>query len=419
MELIFTAEHDGQNVPLESILIENLTQGGDTTLYAPDTVLVLDYITSIYDKETIDENTFSVSQNYPNPFKGKTEVELYLQEMEYIIITVSDLFGRILTQYEKTLNRGKHAFTFYAGTGEYYLLTVTGKQTSQTIKMLNAGSYTTDGGKCKIVYSGNKAISRFKSQQDINGFVYNLGDELKYTAYVYFGEKTISDTPTGNQTYIFQFVSGEPCPGTPTVFYEGEYYATVLIGNQCWLKRNLNVGTMITGNLEMTDNNIIEKYCYGNIPDNCATYGGLYQWDEMMQYTTSQGAQGICPPDWHLPTDEEWKQLEGTVDSQYGYPDPEWDNAFWRGYDAGERLKSGIGWYNYGNGSNLYGFLGLPGGYRNTNGTFFTLTSSGNFWSSSVEGANAWIRALSYEYSGVSRSAYNHTYGYSVRCLRD
>ena len=55
IELTFTAENNGQYVPLDSIFIENLTQGGDTTLYAPDTVLVLDYITSIGNNETIDK----------------------------------------------------------------------------------------------------------------------------------------------------------------------------------------------------------------------------------------------------------------------------------------------------------------------------------------------------------------------------
>ena len=75
----------------------------------------------------------------------------------------------------------------------------------------------------------------------------------------------------------------------------------------------------------MTDNGTMEKYCYNNEPDSCTKYGGLYQWDEMMQYTTQQGVQGICPPGWHLPTDEEWKVLEGAVDSQYGIGDPEWD----------------------------------------------------------------------------------------------
>lgn len=44
MVLTFTADNNGQHVTLNSILIENLTHGGDTTLYAPDTVLVFDYI---------------------------------------------------------------------------------------------------------------------------------------------------------------------------------------------------------------------------------------------------------------------------------------------------------------------------------------------------------------------------------------
>ncbi len=108
MELSFTAENNGQYVPLDSILIENLTQGGDTILYAPDTVLELDYITSIGNNETIDNNTISVSQNYPNPFMGKTEVDLYLPEKEYIKITVQDILGRELAHYENTLNRGNH-----------------------------------------------------------------------------------------------------------------------------------------------------------------------------------------------------------------------------------------------------------------------------------------------------------------------
>ncbi len=56
MELIFTAENNGLYVPLDSIFIENLTQGGDTTLYAPDTVLMLDYITSIENNKAIGEN---------------------------------------------------------------------------------------------------------------------------------------------------------------------------------------------------------------------------------------------------------------------------------------------------------------------------------------------------------------------------
>ena len=39
-----------------------------------------------------------------------------------------------------------------------------------------------------------------------------------------------------------------------TVDYEGQTYSTVQIGTQCWFAENLNVGDMITGVTEPTDN---------------------------------------------------------------------------------------------------------------------------------------------------------------------
>ncbi len=421
MELTFTAENNGQYVPLDSILIENLTQGGDTTLYAPDTVLVIDYVTSIGDNKAIGENTLAVSQNYPNPFKGKTEVNLYLPEKEHIKITVRDIVGRELAQYKSTLNRGNHSFAFYSGNEKYYLLTVTGKQSSKTIKMLNANGNTTYGRKCKIVYNdyGDNAIG-FKSQKAINDFVFSLGDELEYTAFSNIGEKSIIDSPTGNQTYTFQYLIGIPCPGTPTVTYEGQVYNTVLIDDQCWLKEDLNVGTRINGSVSMSDNSTIEKYCYDDNEANCDTYGGLYQWDEMMQYTTTPGVQGICPPDWHLPTNEEWKILEGTVDSQYPVGDPEWNNTNWRGYDAGERLKSENDWNSGGNGTNLYGFTAFPMGYSDYAGVFNLLGDNSYFWSSTEATTyGSYSRMMKYDNSGVFLDSTWKTSGCAVRCVMD
>lgn len=74
-----------------------------------------------------------------------------------------------------------------------------------------------------------------------------------------------------------------PCPGTPTILYGGKIYETVQIGSQCWLKENLNIGTRIDGSLNQANNQTIEKYCYDNLDENCDIYGGLYQWDEIMQ----------------------------------------------------------------------------------------------------------------------------------------
>lgn len=102
-------------------------------------------------------------------------------------------------------------------------------------------------------------------------------------------------------------------------------YKTVQIGDQCWMAENLNTGKTILcleqGGFNCStipsDTSEIEKWCYKNNPENCSIYGGLYSWAEAMQLSDSctggecssqinEKHQGICPNDWHIPTDKEW-----------------------------------------------------------------------------------------------------------------
>ena len=181
-------------------------------------------------------------------------------------------------------------------------------------------------------------------------------------------------------------------------------YETVRIGEQCWMAENLNIGTMINGSGNQTDNEEIEKYCYNNTASNCDAYGGLYQWDEMMKYTTTQGAQGICMEGWHVPTDAEWCILEQEVD-----PTIICSITGWRGVDGGTKIKHG--------GSS--GFEALLAGYRGPNGSFDNLGSAAALWSSSESGADAWSRYLSVSVATVNRGHHAKDYGFSVRCLKD
>ncbi|MEI6455048.1 MAG: FISUMP domain-containing protein [bacterium] len=206
---------------------------------------------------------------------------------------------------------------------------------------------------------------------------------------------------------------GQPCPGNPTVLYEGQTYNTVQIGTQCWLKENLNIGTMINGSSNQINNGTIEKYCYNNDEANCAIYGGLYQWNEMMQYVTTPGVKGICPTGWHIPTDEEWTTL----------------TTFLGGSSvAGGKMKStgtietGTGlWKSPNTGAtNESGFTAVPAGGRGNDGTYGDIGYFGYWWSSSENGASAaWYRTLGCNYSGVGSHNLNKSSGFSGRCLRD
>ncbi len=162
--------------------------------------------------------------------------------------------------------------------------------------------------------------------------------------------------------YAFTDLSGY-CPDSITDARDDKKYATVLIGSQCWMAQDLNVGTQVDSTTTQTDNEIIEKYCYHDLESNCTQWGGLYQWNELMGYVTTPGVQGICPAGFHVPTDAEFKILEGNVDSQYGPGSVEWNKTGWRGYDAGYNIRSTEGWDGTGNGSDAFGFHALPSGY--------------------------------------------------------
>jgi len=224
-----------------------------------------------------------------------------------------------------------------------------------------------------------------------------------------------------DEILIYPGSSSFTCGDLFTDSRDEQIYTTVQIGDQCWMAENLNIGTMINGTEEMTDNGVIEKYCYDNDPSNCETYGGLYQWNEMMEYTTTQAVQGICPEGWYIPSDDDWKILAGTVDSQYPVGDPIWNSIGWHGFDVGVNLKSTSGWFDGGNGSGLYGFEAFPGGERSVAGSYSNFTYSSGFWSSNEHenDIQAWMRTMLCWESMIDREPYPKNSGISVRCLKE
>ncbi|MEA3443573.1 MAG: FISUMP domain-containing protein [Bacteroidota bacterium] len=236
-------------------------------------------------------------------------------------------------------------------------------------------------------------------------------------------------------TLVYPANTGFPYPAfCPSIIYDAECnaYNTVQIGNQCWMAENLNVGIMIHNstngsNTNASDNGVIEKHCINNDPLKCETYGGLYSWNEMMQYVYSESTQGICPTGWHLPSDGEWKILEANVDSQFGQGSSEWDqNNTWRGFDAGGALKeTGNSFWDSPNtgATNSSGFSALPGGYRTFvySGNYIVVEgSSSNFWTSSGNFSNFAIsRTLSFDNNKVLRYYNLKMLGFSVRCIKD
>jgi len=146
---------------------------------------------------------------------------------------------------------------------------------------------------------------------------------------------------------------------------------------------------MINASENQSDNTTIEKYCYDNDSANCDIYGGLYQWNELMNHSTST-TQGICPAGWHIPSKTE---LIDELNSYLSDADKE----------IGETLD-----------------LLYTGLYDESDSSFKNL-SSAYFWTSSdyeYEGSFMPWRLI-YSSGSVLSGIANKNNGLSVRCIKD
>jgi uncharacterized protein (TIGR02145 family) len=188
---------------------------------------------------------------------------------------------------------------------------------------------------------------------------------------------------------------------------EGRVYNTVKIGSQWWMAENLNTGVMILSADLPQNNDTIEKFCYNDFEENCSKSGGLYTWNELMGYVETEGARGICPEGWHIPTDTEVKQLEIALGMSASQADK--DNS-WRGGQEGQKLKEG------GNS----GFNMKLAGARRSDHFYFNFGSYGYFYTSTLTSSGPWRRCVRSDSKQTGRyDTYPESYALSVRCVKD
>jgi uncharacterized protein (TIGR02145 family) len=201
---------------------------------------------------------------------------------------------------------------------------------------------------------------------------------------------------------------------------DGNIYTTVTIGTQVWMKENLkttkyNDDTPIPN---VTSNDAWSQvsagaYCdYSNNSANSTPYGRLYNWyvvdNESATKVASNGGKNVCPTGWHVPTDSEWATLTNYLGGET---------------IAGGKLKeTGIThWASQNTGAtNESGFTGLPGGFRELNGTYDFLRYGGFYWSSnSFASIYGIYRKLNYVNAEIIRSTNGKRGAISVRCIKD
>lgn len=194
---------------------------------------------------------------------------------------------------------------------------------------------------------------------------------------------------------------------------DGNSYAIVQIGEQVWMAENLRTGTLSDGtpiprveDYEEWAGLTVPAYSwYNNDSTNSESFGALYNC-----YAVETGK--LCPEAWHVPTDEDWIELESFLGgaTRAGAAMKEFGTEHWKTPNTLANNESA--------------FTALPGGYRSYNGTFNLMRIDGFWWSSSEKSwygsKNTVIyRNLKYDGPDLFRELAVKANGFSVRCVKD
>jgi uncharacterized protein (TIGR02145 family) len=369
---------------------------------------------------------YSVSENFPNPFNPKTRIFITLPNSSNVKVNIYNILGqKVLPEMDKYFNAGTSYIDLELKglPNGIYLANISIDEKYKVLKKIIL-LYGSQHLNTSVVTEPNisslpNILSKTSSSVSIDSLVVT-GSSINKIEYINL------PSYAGVTLNLGSFLVNTACKGIPTVTYAGQTYHTVQIGTQCWLRENLNVGTMIDSTNDQTNNNIIEKYCYHDSPDSCTKYGGLYQWGEALQYQNGAtdylspkpaftgNVQGICPSGWHVPTINEFQTLANKVNNN--------GNAL-KAVGQGIKYQNGTD----GRGTNTSGFSALLAGARLA--IFYYLGMNVIFWSSNDYSGNSYDgekycygMSLSYNYNDIEASGTENTfkaYGNTVRCLKD
>ena len=270
------------------------------------------------------------------------------------------------------------------------------KASSSSVTPKSSSSEEVKLSSSSVVASSSSVTSSETVKSSSSEYVpYNHRKALYSDSVLTGAYKQFTDTRNG-RTYYYLTINGVDKNDKP---------ASVTV-----MAENLNVGVMVDGKKDQSDNSKVERYCYGNDTTNCDKYGGLYQWAEMMQLPSECNTkscadlikpnhQGVCPEGWRLLTEDDFYIILHADGNRHG---------------AEDVRATSFGGYNYSG----YSLLGAGGNWAYK----FERIDSATQWYYPVESVEypdegSPIATMSRSSTSVLSQNVYKTYGSSVRCV--
>ncbi len=385
---------EGAATAVETVIVENLDQGTTITLTGND---VLHLVAAI--GVPGEESARGGLRFFTGRESGETYVSFFQPKAGRITLCLSDLQGKRLVLQELYLGQGLHTFALKCRLPGLYVLNVKIPGTELNGKFTSTGT----GQLTEIRHTESGSVDYLKSNANLVQMQYNDGEVLMFLVKTEHYSTISTMIPTGSTTLTTTFIEARDLNS-----YD---YTVVKIGEQFWLSENLrstfyNNGEGIPMVVENADwLGLTSGACcyYDFASNNHLTYGMMYNWYAI-------ATDNICPPGWHVPTENEWLQLSDYLGEMS---------------QAGGKMKeAGFEHWSSPNtdATNSSGFTALPGGYRDgtLNGGFYNLGTFCYFWASTaINTTNAYVHILFHDEGSMYRTTQNKNSAYSVRCIKN
>jgi hypothetical protein len=408
----FTAS--GATSTLDSVLVENITQGLAMTIQGSDTLQLIGTVGI----GGVRYGNNSGLKIYPNPIIETGYFEFYNEKTSQGVITIFDITGKLMAKENYHFEEGLNGFEISGYPSGVYALSIYTSTWQETVQFI---SMNQEHNKPQIIYktttqSKNSLKTTTKNAKSTFQMSYAAGDQMQYTGYSGLISEVVTDIPNSNKTIDFVFTSFS-CESSVTFTYGGETvtYGVVESNGRCWLDRNLGASRVATSLLDTDAAG--DLFQWGRAADGhqirtsetsttvsstsspthnkyILTSDSPYDWLVPQNDSLWQGVNGInnpCPSGFRLPTLDEWEaeRLTWTPNTSEG--------AF------SSPLKLPLTGKRHFN---------VPSG-----GLIITVDYTGEYWSSSVTSTSSQL--LFFTELSARDGSNNRAYGLSVRCIKD
>jgi uncharacterized protein (TIGR02145 family) len=298
-DYLISFEGMGSATMVDSVRVENLTQGTSLNVGSGNQLQLLGTIASVASGSAGTGNSLVV---YPNPSMGEVVVTFDAMASAKTIIEVTDMAGRQVAIEAVFLVKGRQSFLINGLNSGAYIVQIRANGYYCHGKIFSRSS---SDGPTQIIHSGQSSGKPnqecLKQTDAIVQMQYTTGDLLKFTGRSTIYGTVVTDIPTSSKTITFDFAH---CTD-----FDNNHYAIVRIGPQTWMAENLK-------STHYPDGTTAAYFDYDLDPNNSLIYGRLYAWTPAMNgaassNTNPSNVQGICPNGWHLPSKAEWQQFAG------------------------------------------------------------------------------------------------------------